>query len=185
MTQKFLCVYCGASETADDVFQNAATELGQKIATNDFSMVYGGGRLGLMGRSADAAVKHGAKVVGITTNHLDEREGAHDQLAELHLADDMHERKMRMSEIADAFLILPGGFGTLDEFFEILTWKQIKLHNKPIIVININGYWDALQELYNHIFDSKFAGENQRQHVFFAKSVDEAIDQAKLLLAEQ
>lgn len=154
---KNLCVYCGASEKSDDIYKQAAINLGTLIGKNKHGLVYGGGRLGLMGLVANSVLDNGGKVFGFTTELLDEREGAHSGLTELHIVDSMHTRKLKMSELADAFVILPGGFGTLDELFEIITWRQLNIHKKPIIILNINNYWDPLIALIHQIIQERFA----------------------------
>lgn len=179
---KYLCVYCGASERADPAYYQAAEELGKLIATNGFNMVYGGGRLGLMGRVSNSVVEHGGLVVGVTTEQLDEREGVQHGLHELHIVDTMHTRKLRMSEKADGFIIMPGGYGTLDEFFEILTWKQLGLHQKPIIIANINNYWDSLIALYNHVIETDFARKEHTHYVQVENTLEDVIKAAKQLL---
>ncbi len=175
---KFLCVYCGASQEAAPIYKNAAIELGALIGKNGYGLVYGGGRLGLMGLVADAAIDNGGVAVGYTTEHLDEREGAHPNLSELYVVDTMHTRKMRMSQKGDMFVILPGGFGTLDELFEIITWRQINLHHKPIVVVNVDGYWDPLKNLMDEIIDRKFAKQEHRTLVKFVSTPQEVIDYA-------
>jgi hypothetical protein len=171
----FICVYCGASERADPIYRQSAIEMGRLIGENTLGLVYGGGRLGLMGLVADAVMNHGGKVVGFIPEHLDSREGAHRGLTELHIVDSMHTRKMNMARYADMFVVLPGGFGTLDELFEIITWRQLNLHNKPIVVVNINGYWDHLKTLFNTVIDEAFAHEEHRQIVQFVDSAEGAI----------
>ena len=171
----YLCVYCGASDNCNPIYSDAAVELGQLIGTQKLGLVYGGGRLGLMGLVANATLSHGGRVVGFIPQHLDGREGAHTGLSELYVVDTMHTRKMNMANYADMFVVMPGGFGTLDEFFEIFTWKQLNLHNKPIVLVNINGYWDTLLALIHHIIDEKFAKEDHR-HIFqCVNSVEELI----------
>jgi uncharacterized protein (TIGR00730 family) len=179
MNKKFLCVYCGASEKVDPKYYEAAENLGKMIAENDFNMVYGGGRLGLMGRVSNAVVANGGVVVGVTTEQLDEREGVQEGLHEIHVVDTMHTRKLKMSQRADAFIIMPGGFGTLDEFFEILTWKQLGLHSKPIIIANLDGYWDPLLNLFEHVIEENFAKKEHLQYVEIATSLEDIIKIAK------
>lgn len=176
---KYVCVYCGASEQADEVYKNAAIQLGRLIGQNNLGLVYGGGRLGLMGIIASAVLENGGKVVGYTTEHLDEREGAHHGLTELHIVDSMHTRKLKMSELADAFVILPGGFGTLDELFEIITWRQLNLHQKPIIILNINGYWEPLIFLMEQIIQHKFARPEHGELITVLNTVDDVLDFVK------
>lgn len=153
---KSVCVYCGSSARVDQVYKDAAVELGQTIAANGWGVVYGGGRVGLMGLVADSALEAGARVVGIIPKHIQAREIEHTDLSELHIVDSMHIRKQMMVERGDAFVILAGGLGTLDEFFEILTWKQLGLHDKPVVMVNINGYWTKMVEAIRHIADEKF-----------------------------
>lgn len=178
---KYLCVYCGASERVDPIYRQSAIDMGKLIGENELGLVYGGGRLGLMGLVADAVLHHGGRAVGFIPEHLDDREGAHHGLTELHIVDTMHTRKMRMSELADMFVILPGGFGTLDEMFEILTWKQLNLHQKPIVVVNINGYWDPLVGLIHKVVDSHFAKDEHRYFVKIVTRVEDVIDVAREL----
>jgi uncharacterized protein (TIGR00730 family) len=179
---KYLCVYCGASERVAPQYYKAAEDLGKLIADNNFSMVYGGGRLGLMGRVSNAVIENGGIVVGITTEHLDAREGVQVGLHKVHVVDTMHTRKYQMSERADAFIIMPGGFGTLDEFFEILTWRQLNLHQKPIIIANINGYWDSLVALFHHVINTEFARKEHEQFLHVETTIDGVIETAKRLL---
>lgn len=181
---KYLCVYCGGSDRADPQYYRAAKDFGKLIATNGFNMVYGGGRLGLMGCVSKAVIENGGNVIGITTQQLKEREGFQDGLSQIHIVDTMHIRKQQMAAKADAFFILPGGFGTLDEFFEIFTWRQLNLHQKPIILLNISGYWDPLVSLFYHIIDSNFAHNEHKQFLHIEDSLDSAIATAKKLLNE-
>lgn len=153
---KSVCVYCGSSARVDQAYKDAAVELGKAIAGNGWNVVYGGGRVGLMGLVADSALTAGGKVFGVIPKHIQAREIDHTDLTELHIVDSMHIRKQMMVDRADAFVILAGGLGTLDEFFELLTWKQLGLHDKPIVMVNINGYWDKMIEAIRHIADEKF-----------------------------
>lgn len=152
-----LCVYCGSSPGIDPRYQEAATTLGGELAAGDIELVYGGGRNGLMGRVADAVLAGGGRVTGVIPHHLRNRELAHRGLTELVLVDSMHERKRVMAERADAFAALPGGVGTLDETVEILSWRQLGLHDKPVFIVDIAGYWSPLAELFEHIVGKKFA----------------------------
>ena len=154
-----VCVYCGSSSNVDDAYKEAATRLGNLIAETGWDVVYGGGRVGLMGLVADGALEKGAKVVGIIPEHIEEREVQHDNLTEMHVVDTMHIRKAMMVERSQAFVILPGGLGTLDELFEILTWKQLGLHDKPIVIVNMNGYWSKFIELTQGLASAGFMRE--------------------------
>lgn len=146
-----VCVYCGSSSNVDEAYKAAAIKLGQLIAAEKWGVVYGGGRVGLMGLVADSALENGAPVIGIIPSHIQEREVQHNDLTELHVVDTMHVRKQMMVDKSQAFVILPGGLGTLDEFFELMTWKQLGLHDKPIVVVNMNGYWEKLLASMDHI----------------------------------
>lgn len=170
--QMALCVYCGASEQVDHIYRQASVDLGESIAKKGYKLVYGGGRLGLMGLVSSTVLKHSGLVIGITTNHLDQREGAQTGLSELHIVDTMYERKSRMAERADAFIIMPGGYGTLDEFFDTLTCKQLNFHKKPIIIVNINKYWDPLIHLLKHVINDKFAHAEHHFMINVANSVE-------------
>ena len=152
-----VCVYCGASSRVADVHKDAAHALGDGLARRGIRMVYGGGRVGLMGIAADAAIAAGGEVVGIIPEHIQSAEVEHTGLTELHVVDSMHTRKRMMVERSDAFVILPGGLGTLDEAFEILTWKQLQLHDKPIVIADVDGYWRPLLGLIDHMVAQGFA----------------------------
>jgi hypothetical protein len=142
---KQVCVFCGSRSGHQAVHLAAAVALGQALARRGLGLVYGGAASGLMGALADAALQGGARVTGVMPTGLVDRECAHRGLSELIITPDMHTRKARMSELADAFLALPGGLGTLDELFEILTWAQLGLHHKPVGLLNSGGYWDGLR----------------------------------------
>ena len=159
---KNVCVYCGSSSGVDDVYKEAATTMGHLIAAEGWGVVYGGGRVGLMGLVADAALEKGSRVIGIIPEHIQEREVQHNDLSELHVVDTMHVRKQMMVDRSQAFVILAGGLGTLDELFELLTWKQLGLHDKPIVIVNINGYWTKLLESIDHIADVGFMRQEDK-----------------------
>lgn len=179
---KYVCVYCGAAGDVNEAYRQAANDLGKLIGENEFGLVYGGGRLGLMGIVADAALEAKAHVVGYIPYHLDDREGAHAGLSELHIVDSMHTRKMNMVTKASAFVVLPGGFGTLDELFEVITWRQLNLHENPIIVLNINNYWEPLKAIINNVADENFCKPHHREIVQFADTPQDVIDLLKDLL---
>ena len=150
------CIYCGSANAVADVYLQAATRSGTLLAQAGVDVVYGGGRVGLMGLAADAALAAGGRVIGIIPEHIQKLEVDHRGLTELHVVDSMHARKQMMVERSDAFIILPGGIGTLDELFEIITWKQLKLHDKPVIIVNVDGFWDPLVALMGHLESSGF-----------------------------
>jgi uncharacterized protein (TIGR00730 family) len=152
-----VCVYCGSSDAVDDRYRDAASELGRSLAAAGIEVVFGGGRIGLMGLVADAALAAGGHVIGVIPAALRDRELAHQGVSELVIVGNMHERKRMMTEKADAFAVLPGGIGTLDETFESLTWRQLGLHDKPIFLVDVAGYWQPLAELLDHIVGRGFA----------------------------
>jgi uncharacterized protein (TIGR00730 family) len=157
-----LCVYCGSSEMVGAQYRDAASELGAQLARAGIALVYGGGRVGLMGLLADAVLAARGKVTGIIPSHLRDAEVAHRGVSELVVVGSMHERKRLMAERADGFAILPGGIGTLDEMFEIVSWKQLRLHDKPILLVDIGGYWAPLRALLDHIIGAGFASAQTR-----------------------
>lgn len=167
-----VCVYCGSSSRVDDAYKTAATKMGKLIAAEGWGVVYGGGRVGLMGLVADAALEEGAPVVGIIPEHIQEREVEHNELTELHVVDTMHVRKQMMVDKSQAFVILAGGLGTLDELFELLTWKQLGLHDKPIVIVNINGYWTQMLEAIKHIAGEGFMREDDLNMFVVVDSVE-------------
>lgn len=141
---KKICVYCGSRVSNNPDFPALARQTGREIAKRNWALVFGGGKVGMMGQTADAALDEGAEVFGVIPTVLKREEVAHTGLTELYETADMHSRKAKMESLSDAFLILPGGFGTLDEFFEILTWRQLGIHDKPIVLLNASGYYDGL-----------------------------------------
>jgi uncharacterized protein (TIGR00730 family) len=151
-----VCVYCGASNDANPQFKQLARDVGAALARHKLTVVYGGGHVGLMGVVADSALAAGGKVVGIIPEHIRAQEVQHLGLTELHVVPDMHTRKRMMVERSDAFVVLPGGLGTLDETCEILTWKKLKLHTKPIVIFNAYGYWDHFLKLVEHLLAEGF-----------------------------
>lgn len=151
-----LCVYCGSAVGIDRRYRAAASELGDSLARAGIELVYGGGRIGLMGVLADAALAAGGRVVGIIPGALRDAELAHHGASELVIAGGMHDRKRLMAERADAFAVLPGGIGTLDETFEILTWRHLGLHDKPVFLVDVAGYWQPLRALLDHLLAHGF-----------------------------
>jgi uncharacterized protein (TIGR00730 family) len=166
-----LCVYCGSSCAVEPQFREAASELGAHLGAAGIELIYGGGRVGLMGLLADAALTAGGKVTGIIPARLLRAEVAHPGVTELIAVESMHDRKRLMAETADAFAVLPGGIGTLDELFETLSWKQLELHDKPILLVDIGGYWGPLRNLLDHIVVSGFAREQTRGLLHVVPSV--------------
>lgn len=179
-----LCVFCGAATGTDPVHRDAAAGLGRILGANQVTLVFGGGRLGLMGILAQSALAAGGRVVGIIPEHLVSVEAAFDEVSELVVVDSMHTRKQKMFALADAFCVLPGGFGTLDETFEILTWKQLRLHNKPIVLCNVAGYWDKWIELAGSIVGQGFAHPDTNR-LYSVVSSPEAVLPAAMREIEQ
>lgn len=159
---KRLTVFCGSSNGASDAYKEGAVQLGKELARRGITLVYGGASVGIMGAVADTVLKEGGKVIGVIPKLLEEREISHQHLTELYTVDTMHERKAKMAELADGFLALPGGPGTLEEFFEIFTWAQIGLHQKPFGLLNINEYYNPLVSLLDHMVDQQFMQEKYR-----------------------
>lgn len=171
-TLSSVCVYCGASSQVADIHKQAAHTLGDGLARRGIRLVYGGGRVGLMGIAADAALAAGGEVIGIIPEHIQSAEVEHTGLTELHVVDSMHTRKRMMVEKSDAFVILPGGLGTLDEAFEILTWKQLQLHDKPIVIADVDGYWRPLLGLVDHMVAQGFARIDRTRLYSVADHID-------------
>ncbi|CAH2715128.1 Putative cytokinin riboside 5'-monophosphate phosphoribohydrolase [Neobacillus rhizosphaerae] len=159
---KKLAVFCGSSNGASDVYIEGAKNLGKELAKRDIALVYGGASVGIMGAVADSVLDEGGHVIGVMPSFLDNREIAHKNLSELIIVDSMHERKAKMADLADGFIALPGGPGTLEEFFEIFTWAQLGLHHKPCGLLNINHYYDPLIALFNHMTEEQFLHEKYR-----------------------
>jgi hypothetical protein len=147
---KAVTVYCGSSDEVAAHYLDAARSMGRAIAGRGLQLVYGGGNTGLMAAVADAALEAGGEVVGVLPHHFNKPELAHGSLTRLELVDGMHPRKTRMAELADGFVALPGGLGTMDELFEVLTWSQIGLHSKPVGLLNVQGYYDHLLKFLEH-----------------------------------
>jgi uncharacterized protein (TIGR00730 family) len=173
-TVKRLCVYCGSARGAEPAFEQAATALGTLLAAAGIELVYGGGRVGLMGLLADAALAGSGRVTGIIPGHLHDREVAHPNV-EIVVVASMHERKQRMFDLADAFVVLPGGLGTLDETIEIITWKQLDLHDKPVVIVDIASYWAPLLALVEHAIARGFAAHRTRDFFRVATRIDEVL----------
>ena len=170
-----VAVYCGSASGTDPAFLAEARALGSGIAAAGLGMVYGGASVGLMGAVADAALAGGAEVIGVLPEVLSGSEIAHGGLTRLEVVKTMHARKARMVKLADAFLILPGGYGTLDELMEIVTWKQLRLHAKPCILINTAGYWSGLLEFLDTAVTAGFLKAENRKLTEMASDAEEAV----------
>jgi len=174
--QRSVCVFCASSNGVNPIFLEAATTLGQTVAQRGWGLVYGGAHLGLMGAMADAALAVGGSVTGVIPRGLVEREIAHRGLTELIETGSMHERKAEMARRADAFLVLPGGLGTLDEMCEMLTWSLLGIHQKPIVLINTAGYWDAFLGVLDAAVNAGFLRSTHRTLSLVAPDANAACD---------
>ncbi|MCY7339075.1 MAG: TIGR00730 family Rossman fold protein [Sphingomonas bacterium] len=173
---KRLAVYCGSAAGVDPAFADVARELGRTMVERDIELVYGGGKLGLMGIIADSVLDAGGKVFGVIPEALVVHEVAHRGCTELHTVANMHERKAKMTELTDAFVALPGGIGTLDELFEAWTWNALGYHSKPFCLLNVHGFWDGLAGFMDHVRDSGFLSDARRNQLLKANTPGEAID---------
>ena len=173
---KRLAVYCGSSIGADPAFADTARTLGAEMARRGIGLVYGGGRLGLMGVVADAVLDGGGEAFGVIPQALIDLEVAHTGLTELHVVQTMHERKARMTDLTDAFLALPGGIGTFDELFEAWTWNALGYHAKPFALLNVGGFWDGLTGFLDHAAASGFMSARRRAQLLVAEDIGAALD---------
>jgi len=170
-----ICVYCGSRTSQQPVFGKSADQLGKEIAKRSWGLVFGGGKIGMMGRVAEAALSQNGEVIGVIPTALKVKEVAHTGLTELIETPDMHTRKAKMEELSHAFVVLPGGFGTLDEFFEILTWRQLGFHNKPIILVDINGYFSGLEHFIQRAVDEDYVRRSNLGLFHWVSTVEECI----------
>ena len=173
---KRICVFCGSRDGRAPSWRNAATELGTAIATSGIELVYGGGGRGMMGAVADAALAAQGRVIGVIPRDLFQREFLHEGLAELHAVDDMLERKALMAKLSDGFISLPGGIGTMDELFEMWTWTQLGIHDKPSVLLNVDGYYDSLIAFLDEMTGAGYLQPDQRALLRVATAADDALD---------
>ena len=171
-----ITVFCGSSSGHDKIFMSQATLLGQALAKKNIRLIYGGANVGLMGALADGALHAGGRVVGVLPKFLREKEIAHNGLTELILVDSMHERKLKMNELSDGVIALPGGFGTLEEFFEMLTWGQLGLHKKPMGILNVNGFYDNLYDMTTTMVTQGFLKQVHRDMLIYSNNVEELLE---------
>jgi uncharacterized protein (TIGR00730 family) len=162
---KRVTVFCGASEGNDEKYIRQAEITGSYLASSGYEIVFGGGKIGIMGAVANAALKAGGRVTGVIPSFLKTKEVAHDELTTMHTVENMHERKLLMHELGDAVLALPGGYGTLEELFEMLTWAQLGLHKKPIGLLNTGGYYNHLIQFIHHMYQEGFINETNRDMI--------------------
>ncbi len=175
MDQRRVCVFCGASPGNSAKYANAARDLGDALVSADLGLVFGAGGVGIMGAVSDAVLAAGGEAIGVIPQSLMDREHGRNDLADLRVVSTMHERKALMHELSAAFVVLPGGLGTFEEFFEVLTWAQLGLHRKPIVVLDIDGYYGPLVELLDHAESSGFMRAADRELVTVVESTAEVI----------
>ena len=173
---KSICMYCGSSPGRLDAYAAAAIAVAEALVSRNIRLVYGGASIGIMGLVADQVLKLGGQVVGVIPKGLAHKEVAHQQLTELHITQSMHERKMRMAELADGFIALPGGIGTLEEFFEIWTWAQLGIHNKPCGLLNVEGYYDSLIGFLDHVLAEQFVKKHHHELLMVDSNPDRLLE---------
>ena len=182
LSMPLVAVYCGSRLGNSEVYEQAARELGTALAENGLGLVYGGASIGLMGAVADEVIQNGAQAVGVIPTFMLKHEIAHEQLTRLHLTDTMHTRKTVMAEYADAFITLPGGLGTLEEIMEIATWRQLYQHEKPMIILNINGFYDRMIEHLKHTTEQGFMKQEDLERLVVCNTIGDAIDLLKTVV---
>ena len=173
---KRICVYCGSSPGKLTEYREAARMLGHELAARNLGLVYGGASIGVMGAVADAVLEKGGEAIGVIPFALATREVAHSGLNDLFVVDSMHERKAKMAELSDGFIALPGGWGTIEEIFEMLTWAQLGFHQKPCGLLNISGYYDHLFTFLEHAIDQRFVREEYRPMIMMEQTADDLLD---------
>ncbi len=173
---KRICVYCGSSPGKDSAYREAARSLGNELASRGIGLVYGGASIGVMGAVANAVLEKGGEVFGVIPYVLAKRELAHQDLNELFVVNSMHERKAKMAELSDGFIALPGGWGTIEEIFEMLTWAQLGLHEKPCGLLNIASYYDHLFAFLEHAMDQQFVQQDFRPMIMMDRSASALLD---------
>ncbi len=173
---KRICVFCSSNNGADPIYLETAKKLGVFLVKEKIELVYGGGRVGLMGKIADTVMENGGKVIGVIPEALAEKEVAHEGLTELKVVSSMHERKALMAELSDGFIALPGGFGTFEELCEIITWAQLGFHDKPCGFLNINSYYEPLIELFDKATNEGFVRQEHRNIVLIQEDIQKMIE---------
>jgi uncharacterized protein (TIGR00730 family) len=174
---KRVCVFCGSRKGSRPEYVEAVRVLGVRLAERDLGLVYGGGGIGLMGELADAVLDAGGEVIGVLPEALEIREVGHPRVADLRIVNSMHERKKLMAELSDAFVATPGGLGTLEELFEILTWRQLGLHTKPCGLLEVNGYFEPLLRFLDQSVEEEFVRSKHRELLLLSERPDDLIDQ--------
>ncbi|MBK5491740.1 TIGR00730 family Rossman fold protein [Bacillus sp. TH13] len=174
-----ICVFCGSNYGESEEYKNTAEKLGEFLSKKNITLIYGGGKVGLMGSVANSALQAGGNVVGIIPEFLRDKEIAHQGLTDLIVVDSMHSRKQKMSELADGFIVLPGGYGTYEEMFEVLSWGQIGIHKKPVGLINVDGFFDPLLKMLQHTVDKGFARPENLNLILSSTNIEELFAQMK------
>ena len=173
---KSICVFCGANFNGDPALKQTVEELAHLMVERGITLVFGGGKVGVMGLLADAVLSNGGKAVGVIPQFLMDKEVGHSGLTELHIVENMHQRKQMMNDLCDGIIMLPGGFGTLEEFFEVLTWLQLGLHNHPVGILNINGFFDALLKQMDVMVEQRFLKPTNRKLVLTSANATELVE---------
>lgn len=171
-----ICVFCGANFNGDPILKQAVELLAEVFVSRDITLVFGGGKVGVMGLMADAVLSRGGKAIGVIPGFLMDKEVGHTSLTEMHIVDNMHQRKQLMNDLCDGIITLPGGFGTLEEFFEVLTWLQLGLHKKPIGILNVNGFYDLLLKQMDVMVEQRFLKPANRDLVLTSGDAIELVD---------
>lgn len=170
-----ICIYCGSSPGLSKSIQSEAKNFGAMLAANGHQLIYGGSSLGIMGILANSVMENGGKVIGVIPHGLFKKEVAHQGITKLITVNDMHERKSRMASLADAFIAFPGGFGTLEELFEIITWNQIGIFSKPVTIYNVDGFYDPLIKMIDHAYKTGFIREENRYIFRVAETLEQCL----------
>jgi uncharacterized protein (TIGR00730 family) len=182
---KSIVVFCGSSEGYNEIYREVAFELGKTLALLNIRIIYGGAKVGLMGALADGALQHSGKIIGVIPYFLKTKEVVHEGLTELITVDSMHERKLKMYELSDGAITLPGGWGTMDEMFEMLTWGQLGLITKPVGLLNINGYYEALKALTDNMVQEGFLNEYVNETLLMSGSISDLMEQMEAYVAPE
>lgn len=176
MFMKSVSVFCASSPGFDSIWMNSAYQVGQVIAQRKIKLIYGGGQVGLMGAVADGAMAHAGEVIGVIPHFLNKKEIAHHGISELKIVENMHQRKMLMNDLSEGIIALPGGFGTLEELFEMITWGQLGLHNKPVGILNINGFYDHLIAFVTKMVSSGLLKQKHQEMLLIDDSIEKLLD---------
>lgn len=178
-TMKSITVFCGSSFGSEEIYKEQAYLVGKTLAKENIQLIYGGANVGLMGSVADGTIQNGGKAIGVLPHFLQSKEIAHTHLTELILVETMHERKTKMNELSDGVIVLPGGYGTLEEFFEMITWAQLGLHKKPIAILNIDGFYNDLIKLVQTMVDKGFLKQMNQEMLLVSDTINELLEKMK------